>query len=278
MANVLKREKQERVIRALVEGSSVRSTERMTGVHRDTILRLLARVGLGCKRLMNDQLRNLSCRRIQVDEVWGYVAKKQRHVTNQDDPARVGDYWCYVAVDAETKLIPSYLVGKRTHANATRFMIDLASRLSNRIQLSSDALPAYVSAVSRVFGEDVDYGQIVKYYESEPIGPGRYSPPKVIAADISPLVGDPDPDHISTSYVERQNLTMRMGIRRLTRLTNAFSKTPEGLEAAISLHFGYYNYVRRHKTVRVTPAMEAGVTPHLWSLGELVGAALDRSS
>lgn len=277
MANVLKREKQEQVVRSLVEGSSVRSTERMTGVHRDTILRLLARVGAGCERLMDSELRNLSCRRVEIDEVWGYVAKKQRHVTDEDDRKRVGDYWTYVAIDADTKLIPSYLVGKRDRTNANLFLSDLASRMSNRIQLSSDAMQAYVDAVDNAFGSDVDYGQIVKYYEAEPIGPGRYSPPQVVDVQVTPMMGDPDPAHISTSFVERQNLTIRMGIRRLTRLTNAFSKTPEGLKAAVALHFGYYNFVRRHKSLRVTPAMEAGVTPHLWSLPELVGAALDRA-
>ncbi len=278
MANVLKREKQEQVVRALVEGSSVRSTERMTGVHRDTILRLLHRVGLGCDRLMDAELRNLTCRRIQVDEVWGYCGKKQRHVTKDDDPRQVGDFWTFVALDAETKLVPCYRVAKRTRYDANEFMADLASRLSNRIQVSSDSLVAYVDAVDRAFGSNVDYGQIVKFYEAEPIGPGRYSPPKVVGVEIEPVWGDPDPAHISTSYVERQNLTMRMNIRRLTRLTNAFSKKPDGLRAAVALHFGYYNFVRRHGSLRVTPAMEAGVTPHLWSLEHLVDRALSFST
>jgi IS1 family transposase len=275
MANNLKREKQEQVVRSLVEGSSVRSTERMTGVHRDTILRLLGRVGEGCEKLMDRELRNLSCRRIQVDEVWGYVAKKQRHVGYDDDRSRVGDFWTFVAIDAETKLVPAYRVAKRTRPEANAFMADLASRLHNRIQLSSDSLLVYVDAVDRAFGSNVDYGQIVKFYESEPIGPGRYSPPKCIGADAGPVWGDPDPDHISTSIVERQNLTMRMNIRRLTRLTNAFSKTPEGLKASVALHFAHYNFVRRHRSLRVTPAMEAGVTRHLWTLADLLGCALD---
>jgi IS1 family transposase len=275
MANVLKREKQEQVIRSLVEGSSVRSTERMTGVHRDTILRLLRRVGEGCDRLMFSELRNLTCRRIQVDEVWGYVGKKQRHVTYDDNPYDVGDFWTFVALDADTKLVPCYRVSKRSSWDANAFMLDLSSRLSNRVQLSSDSLRAYVNAVDEAFGKNVDYGQIVKYYEAEPIGPGRYSPPKCVGMEVEPMWGNPDPAHISTSYVERQNLTMRMGIRRLTRLTNAFSKKPEGLKAAVALHFAYYNFVRRHKSLRVTPAMEAGITPHLWSLGKLVSVALD---
>jgi hypothetical protein len=277
VANVLKREKQEQVVRSLVEGSSVRSTERMTGVHRDTILRLLRRVGEGCDRLMDAEFRNLTCRRIQVDEVWGYVAKKQRHVGQEDDSRRVGDFWTFVALDADTKLVPCYRVAKRTRWDANVFMADLASRLSNRVQLSSDALVAYVDAVDRAFGSNVDYGQIVKFYEAEPIGPGRYSPPKVVGVEVESVWGDPDPAHISTSYVERQNLTMRMAIRRLTRLTNAFSKTPEGLKAAVALHFAYYNFVRRHRSLRVTPAMEAGITPHLWSIGQLVGVALDNA-
>jgi IS1 family transposase len=277
MANNLKREKQVQVIRSLVEGSSVRSTERMTGIHRDTILRLQARVGEGCSKLMDRELRNLTCRRIQIDEAWGYVGKKQRHVSDEDDRRRVGDFWVFVALDADSKLVPSFRVAKRTREDARAFVTDLASRLSNRIQLSSDHLVAYVDAIDRAFGSNVDYGQIVKFYESEPIGPGRYSPPKCIGAEVTPIWGDPDPAHISTSFVERQNLTMRMNIRRLTRLTNAFSKKPEGLKAAVALHFGYYNFVRRHRSLRVTPAMEAGVTRHLWTLGDLVDCALDLS-
>lgn len=278
MANVLRREKQEQVVRSLVEGASVRSTERMTGVHRDTILRLLARVGRGCERLMDAEFRHLTCQRIQIDEVWGYVAKKSRHVREGDDPKRVGDFYTFVAIDADTKLVPSYLVGKRDRVTAEMFLADLASRLDSRIQLSSDAMSSYVDAVDYAFGRNVDYGQIVKYYEAEPIGPGRYSPPQVVGVDVAPIWGDPDPAHISTSFVERQNLTMRMAIRRLTRLTNAFSKTPEGLKAAVALHFGHYNFVRRHRSLRVTPAMEAGITPHLWTVSELVGCALDMAA
>lgn len=271
--NKLKREKQIAVLSALVEGNSIRSTERMTGVHRDTIMRLLARVGDGCDGLTDSLMRGLDSRRVQVDEIWGYIRKKQRHLTPEDDPERTGDIWTFVALDADTKLVPSYRVGKRTAANTRAFLDDLSSRLTNRVQLSSDALELYVEAAERAFGADVDYGQIVKSYEAEPSGPGRYSPPHVTATKRTPVAGDPDVAHISTSYVERNNLSMRMGIRRLTRLTNAFSKKLENFRASVALWFAYYNLVRVHRTLRVTPAMEAGVTNSVWTLGELLEAA-----
>jgi IS1 family transposase len=258
------------IINALVEGNSIRSTERMTGTHRDTICRLLVEVGAGCAGLMNEQMRDLPCRRIQVDEIWAYVGKKQGHLTPRDDRSRLGDMWTFVALDPETKLVPTFRVGKRTAANAQAFMFDLSDRLANRVQLSSDALAAYVDAVEQAFGADVDYGQEVKFYEAEPIGPGRYSPPKVSNRERVVIAGDPDQAHISTSLVERQNLTMRMSMRRFTRLTNAFSKKAENLAAAVSLHFAHYNFVRVHRTLRVTPAMEARVSDRLWSLDELV--------
>lgn len=258
------------IINCLVEGNSIRSTERMTGTHRDTICRLLVEVGDGCAKLMDEQMHDLPCRRIEVDEIWAYVGKKQRHMTPADDPYRVGDQYTFVALDAETKLVPSYLVGKRDLPTAKVFLNDLAGRLANQIQLSSDGLAAYVEAAEEAFGADVDYGQIVKSYEAEPISPGRYSPPHVVGARRSVIVGEPDPDYISTSYVERQNLTMRMSMRRFTRLTNAFSKKVQNLRAAVSLHFAHYNFVRVHRTLRITPAMEAGVSDRLWSLDELV--------
>jgi IS1 family transposase len=258
------------IINCLVEGNSVRSTERMTGTHRDTICRLLVEVGDGCAKLMDEQMRNLRCRRIEVDEIWAYVGKKQRHMTALDDPRRLGDQYTFVALDPESKLVPAYRVGKRNLPNATAFLGDLSDRLANRVQLSSDALAAYVDATERAFGADVDYGQIVKFYEAEPVGRGRYSPPHVVGAERSVIVGNPDQAHISTSLIERQNLTMRMSMRRFTRLTNAFSKKIENLRAAVSLHFAHYNFVRVHRTLRVTPAMEAGVAGHLWSLDELV--------
>jgi IS1 family transposase len=242
----------------------------MTETHRDTILRLLVEVGSGCAKFMDETMRDLSCRRIQVDEIWAYVGKKQARLQPGDNRARLGDMWTFVALDPENKLIPSYRVGKRTRANAVAFIGDLSERLSNRVQLSSDALSTYVDAVERAFGANVDYGQEVKFYEAEPIGPGRYSPPKVASRERVVIEGDPDQAHISTSLVERQNLTMRMSMRRFTRLTNAFSKKVENLAAAVSLHFAHYNLVRVHRSLRVTPAMEARVSDRLWSLDELV--------
>lgn len=270
MANILGPDKREAVIRCLVNGSSVRATERMTDVHRDTVLRFMVKVGTGCERLLDEKMRNLPCRRLQVDEIWGYVGKKQRHLTMADDSARTGDTWTFVAIDADSKLIPVYRIGKRDLPTATAFLNDLAGRLTNRVQLSSDALRAYVDAAEEAFGCEVDYGQIVKSYEAEPLGPGRYSPPRVIGTMRTPILGDPDEAHISTSYVERQNLTMRMNIRRLTRLTNAFSKKLENLKAAVALHFAYYNFGRVHQTLRVTPAMEVGLSDHVWSVSEIL--------
>jgi IS1 family transposase len=268
--NKLSLDKQTAIVSALVEGSSIRSTERMTGIHRDSITRLLVRVGEGCQRIMDQQMRNLPCKHIQLDEIWCYVGKKQRHVKDTDDPCAVGDFWTWVAIDADTKLIPSYRVGKRNAETGQAFVKDLAGRLANRVQISSDGLIFYVNAVEGAFGADVDYAQVVKFYEAEPIGPGRYSPPKVVAIEKSYVTGRPDLNLAATSFVERQNLTMRMNMRRFTRLTNAFSKKVENLKAAVALHFAHYNFVRVHKTLRVTPAMESGVTNRLWNIREIV--------
>ena len=270
MANVLSRDKQEAVISCLVEGSSIRSTERITGVHRDTIMRLGVRVGEGCAKMMQQEMTDLTCKRIQVDEIWGYVGKKQRHVTEEDDTNRVGNVWTFVALDADTKLVPTFAVGRRDLSTATEFMHDLRSRVLGRVQISTDGLAAYIEAIEEAFGANVDYGQVVKSYETDEAGAGRYSPPKVAKVKKCVVQGQPDVKHISTSYVERQNLTMRMQMRRLTRLTNAFSKKPENFRSAVALHFAHYNFVRVHQSLRATPAMEAGVTGHLWKVGDLL--------
>lgn len=262
--------RQTQIINALVEGNSIRSTERMTNTHRDTICRLLVEVGEGCAKIMDEKMRDLSCRRLEVDEIWSFVGKKQQCLMPSDDRTRLGDQWTFVAIDPDTKLVPAYRVGKRTRPHAVAFMTDLSERLANRVQLSSDALNTYVDAVERAFGTDVDYGQIVKFYEAEPVGPGRYSPPRVTHAQRTVIVGQPLNAHISTSLVERNNLTMRMSMRRFTRLTNAFSKKVENLRAAVSLHFAHYNFVRLHKTLQTTPAMAAGVSDRLWTLEELI--------
>jgi IS1 family transposase len=267
--NKLNIQDQTKVIGALVEGCSIRSVERMTGIHRDTIMRLMVRVGEGCTKAMDEMMRGLTCRHVEADEIWTYVGKKQRYVSAADDESKVGDFWTFVAMDADTKLVPAFLVGKRTAENARAFMHDLAGRLEERCQLSTDGLRHYLEACELAFGAGVDYGQVVKTYEAEPIGPGRYSPPKVVATDRIVIKGNPNVRRISTSHIERLNLTTRMNVRRFTRLTNAFSKKAENLKAAVGLHFMHYNLVRPHGSLRVTPAMEAGLTNRVWTLQDL---------
>lgn len=276
MANRLKKDKKVAVIGALAEGASIRSVERQTGVHRDTIMRLAVRIGQGCQRLMDAKMRDLPCTDIQCDEIWGFVKKKQKNVKIKDDPSKVGDVYTFVAIDADTKLVPSFKVGKRDRVTADAFMKDLESRLKNRVQLSTDQLQSYKEAVEEGFGGEVDYGQIVKTYTEETAGKSterKYSPAKVVNVEKTVIHGDPDEDLISTSYVERQNLTMRMHIRRLTRLTNAFSKKWENFKAAVALHFGYYNFVKRHRTLRATPAQAAGIEASRWTVAELIEKA-----
>ena len=271
--NGLKPEKQEAILSALVEGNSIRSTERMTQTHRDTIMRLLVSVGARCQQLLDERLRGFQCERLQVDEIWTFVRKKERRlgVLERLNP-EIGDQYVFVALDAETKLIPAFLVGKRDGHTALLFMADLYQRLTGngRIQLTTDGFYAYLDAVEQTFGAEIDYAQLVKIYAAIGAGPGRYSPPRVAETVSTVIQGDPDPGHISTSYVERQNLTMRMAMRRFTRLTNAFSKKLANLKAALALHFAHYNFMRVHRTLRVTPAMEAGITGHIWTWEELL--------
>jgi len=274
MANILDKDKQIMVIAALAEGSSIRSIERMTGIHRDTIMRLGVRVGQGCATLLDKRMHDLSCKQLQFDEIWGFVGKKQRHVQDGDS-ADYGDVWTFCAIDAETKLVPSFKCGKRNLTTAKEFVGDVAARLKNRVQISSDGLKAYVDSIEQVFGADVDYAQIIKTYiaDSGKTPERKYSPPRIGSTETFIITGNPDRDLISTSYVERLNATTRLHMRRLTRLTLAFSKKLDNFKAAVALHFAYYNFVKIHKTLRCTPAMAADVEKSLWSVGDLVDAA-----
>jgi IS1 family transposase len=243
----------------------------MTGIHRDTVMRLGIRMGEGCKALMDEKLRNLNSNQIQVDEVWGFVGMKQKTAHRKGATGHAGDIWTWVAIDAETKLVPTFAVGDRSQYMANCFIEDLAARLSHRIQISSDALRCYESAVERAFGANVDYGSIIKTFtHTELAEQRRYSPPEVLKVEKFPVQGNPAIELISTSYVEKQNHTLRMHCRRLSRLTNAFSKKIENFRAAVALHYAYYNFVKIHKTIRCTPAMEAGVTTSPWTVRELV--------
>jgi IS1 family transposase len=272
MANVLNTDKQVAVISALAEGSSIRAIERMTGIHRDTIMRLGVRVGEGCTALLDAKMRDLSCTRLEIDEVWGFVGKKESRRKPGDDP-QFGNVWTFCAVDAETKLVPAFRVDSNRGLETTKaFMRDVASRMRNRIQVSTDSLAAYRNAVEAAWGADVDYAQIVKVFGHEERDEHRYAPPEVIGTEKTVIQGNPDYDLISTSYVERLNATTRLHMRRLTRLTLAFSKRLENFRAAVGLHFAYYNFVRRHNTLRCTPAMAAGVAKTFWTVADLLEA------
>jgi len=271
--NITSKEKQIQVLNALVEGNSIRSTERMTEIHRDTIMRLLVRVGNKCQKIMDDRLCDFHCHRIQVDEIWTFVKKKEKRLTNKEKfDYTLGDQYVFVALDADSKLVPTFVVGKRNTETTLRFIFGLESRLkgNGRIQLTTDGFKSYIEAVEEAFGPDIDFAQLIKLFGSDDAGSGRYSPPKVTEVISKVINGNPNPKFISTSYVERQNLTMRMQIRRFTRLTNGFSKKIENLKAALALHFAYYNFMRIHQTLRVTPAMEAGITEHIWEWGKLL--------
>jgi hypothetical protein len=276
--NHLSKDKQIAVTAALAEGNSIRSIERMTGIHRDTIMRLGVRVGQGCAQLLDQKMRNLDCNRIELDEVWGFIGKKVRHLREDDDPT-FGDVWTYCAIDAETKLVPSYKVAsKRNLPNTVEFISDLKPRMNNRIQISSDAMLAYADAIEFVYGQDVDYAQIVKTYgtdESKYSTPERkYSPSRITDSEKIWKMGKPESRYVSTSYVERLNASTRLHVKRLNRLTLAFSKKFENFEAAVGLHFAAYNLVRTHSAVKMTPAMAAGVERNFWSYGDLVEAVL----
>jgi len=274
--NRITKEKQVRIVAALVEGNSLRSTSRMTDTAINTVIKLLLDLGAACDAYQHKTLVNLPCKRVQVDEIWSFVYAKQKNIpANMRGEFGVGDVWTWTAIDADSKLVPSWHVGGRNAEDAAQFISDLASRLANRVQLTSDGHKPYLQAVEGAFGSEIDYAVLIKLYGTDPNGEKRYSPPVCTGTEIDTVTGNPDPKHISTSYVERQNLTMRMSMRRFTRLTNAFSKKVENHIAAVALHFMHYNFCRIHKTLRVTPAMEAGVADHVWSIEELVGL-LDR--
>lgn len=278
LMNQLPMSKRVAVVSALVEGNSLRSTCRMTGVAMNTVLKLQAELGIACAAFHNEHVRNLHCSRIQCDEIWQFVGCKAKNLKTPEQMDKGwGDVWTWTAIDADTKLIASWFLGSRDAQSAWWFMRDLSSRLASRVQLTTDGFTAYLPAVYEAFESEVDYAQLVKIYGAPRDGAVRYSPANMLHARKEVIRGNPDYKHISTSFVERQNLTMRMSIRRFTRLTNAFSKKAENHAHAVALHFVHYNFARVHKTLRVTPAMQAGLANHVWSLEEVIGL-LDRPS
>jgi IS1 family transposase len=273
--NKLSIEKKTRVITALVEGNSIRATCRITNTAKGTVIRLLRDVGEACAEYQDKYLRNLSCQRIECDEIWSFCYSKEKNIPkDKQGQFGYGDVWTFVAIDADTKLVLSWLVGLREPECACAFFKDIKERVSNRVQLTTDGHRMYYEAVSSVFGDDVDYAMLVKYYGVEQDKFGHYSPPKCTSTQTKRVNGSPDMRKVSTSYIERQNLTMRMSMRRFTRLTNAFSKKIENLEYAVALHFMYYNFARSHKTLSnpypKSPAMAARLTNHIWTIEEIV--------
>ena len=274
--NRIQLERRVQIAQALCEGNSIRSTARMTGAAINTVVKLLVELGSVCLDYQDEAMRDLPCRRLQCDEIWSFVYSKAKNVPEEHrGKFGYGDVWTWTAIDAETKLVPVWQVGSRDGEDAYLFMRNLAQRLRSRVQLTTDGHRAYLDAVEGASGADIDYAMLQKIYSSDPSGQRRYSPPVCIGTETKPIRGEPDKAHISTSYVERQNLTMRMSMRRFTRLTNAFSKKLENHMHAISLHFMYYNFCRPHKTLSkpyaTSPAMAAGPTNHVWDMRELVG-------
>ena len=262
-------------LRLLVEGNSIRSIERTTEIHRDTILRLLVKVGERCDKLMGRMIVNVPVKDVQCDEIWGYVFKKEAHKNPEEaNEEGIGDAYCFVAIERRTKLVLNFALGRRSQATTDTFIEGLRhATAGQRFQISTDGFAPYKSAIPNTLGDRCDFAQLIKVYAQGPLEEQRrYSPPDVTHTERVPVMGNPDPAKICTSHVERQNLTIRMQMRRLTRLTNAFSKKWENLWAAYCLHFAWYNFVRVHQTLRVTPAMEAGITDHVWGLNDLLAA------
>jgi IS1 family transposase len=268
--NRLTNEQRAQLVGLLVEGNSIRATSRLSGVAFNTVLKFVADIGRACLEYQDRTLRNLTCKRIQADEIWAFAYCKDKNIPEDMKCRRdVGSVWTWVALDADSKLAVSWFVGDRSAVAATAFLQDVATRLAHRVQLTTDGRKAYLSAVEATFGADVDYSMLEKVYGPSPEGEKRYSPAECIGCKRHVITGKPDQAHVSTSYVERSNLTMRMGMRRFTRLTNAFSKKLENHAHSVALHFMWYNFGRIHKTLRVTPAMEAGVTDHVWTAAEV---------
>jgi IS1 family transposase len=269
--NRLSTAKRVQVVAALVEGTSINAVTRMTGVAKHTILKLLEDMGCACASYHHRHVRSIKARRIQCDEIWQFVGAKQKNATPEQKAAGWGDAWTWVALDADTKLCISYLIGGRDTGWATDFTFDIRERVVGRPQITTDCHKPYLAAIEMAFGDDCHYAQMHKIYGASNDSPeARYSPAKCIGCDMKTVIGSPDYEHVSTSYVERQNLTMRMSMRRFTRLTNGFSKKIENHGHAVALHFMHYNFCRLHKTLRVTPAMEAGIADHVWTMDELI--------
>lgn len=262
--------KRAQILHALVEGNSLRATSRLADVSINTVYKLLVDAGEACSAYQDQAFRKLPCKRLQLDEIWSFIYTKQRNVMlAKAAPETAGDIWTWVAICADTKLVPSWRIGDRSGETAIEFVCDLSKRLANRVQVTSDGHRAYLEAIEAAFGADVDYAQLIKLYGEVPNPKGRYSPAQIQGSKTFCCTGTPDPEHISTSYVERQNLTMRMSMRRFTRLTNGFSKKVENHAHAVALHYMYYNFARIHKTLRIAPAMAAGVTDKLWTINDI---------
>jgi IS1 family transposase len=269
--NRLTTEKRAQILGMMVEGMAIRAISRLTGASKNTIAKLLVDAGQACSEYQDRTLRNLPSKRLQLDEIWSFVYAKQKNVADaKRKDLAWGDVWTWTAIDADSKLIASWMVGDRSGDTAKVFVCDLAKRLASRVQVTTDGHRAYVEAVEAAFGADVDYAQLIKIYGQTDEGQRRYSPPQIIGTETHCCTGNPDPKHISTSFAERSNLSIRMGLRRFTRLTNGFSKKVENHVHALSIYFMHYNFVRIHQTLRVTPAMAAGVTGKLWSLEDIV--------
>jgi IS1 family transposase len=268
--NKLPLEKRAQILGMMVEGMSIRAIARLTGASKNTIVKLLVDAGQACSEYQDKTLRDLRCRRLQLDEIWSFIGAKEKNVPQDQKGLGRGDIWTWTAIDANSKLIASWMVGDRSGYTARLFVDDLAKRLSGRVQITSDSHKAYLDAIEGAFGTDVDYAMLEKIYASPIEGQKRYSPPVCVGAKRREITGNPDPAHISTSYAERSNLSIRMGLRRFTRLTNAFSKKVENHVYALSVYFMHYNFCRIHQTLRTSPAQAAGVTSKLWELTDIV--------